>query len=965
MCSVNLMRRAIVGLLVLLFLLVLPNLSFAFEVEHAELLEDGDSIALSEIAWVLEEPAQGLTIEELRAPIWRDKFEKRPKGLEFGYTSSAYWIRFAIKNTRSRDAVYYLDSPNALVDSMLIFQLNGEKVLRTAMGDSLPYGARKIDSVSFSHRIEVPARSASHFFIRVHSQSSLSLPYVLFRERAYVEHLHDRMLLLGSYYGIFLGLFSYNFFLFVVTRERVYGYYLIFLFFNFTFSSALDGVSYRLAPKWVYWQSIAPYVSLGMASACALRFAACYLNAEHTLPRMYRVFPWFERFFLALALAVALFPGKTLFVATIFSINIGLGLVAASALIRLKRGDTAAKAFALAWVVMVLSIIFGLFTATGLLPLHEYLPHFHKAGMACEMTLLSMALAHKINVLKNDKEQAAQEAAQATAAAKAKSDFLAKMSHEIRTPMNGVLGMTELLGQSELSAHQESCVRTIDSSGKALLSVINDILDYSKIEAGKMEIESTTVDLAQLMDECASIFALQSYDQGVKLFVRVDPSCPDAVMGDPLRLRQVIVNLLSNAFKFTSEGSVQLELRPVQDVKPACEQVQARNGGPALPSCSLCLSVKDSGIGISQEGVTRLFRPFSQEDSTITRRYGGTGLGLTICRQLVELMGGEIGVESEVGKGSRFWLRLDMPIAESLEVVESLEIARSASGVRGIQLGHKSEESAHLAEQLRDLGAQMQRVRSVGELERALRETPSPDFLVFCEAALTAEGLDSSSLGLAGPDSASSALAVLAKRYEGPKLLLLSPRSNELRAEAMRQRGYHLIDYPGSRRKLELCFRSLFSRRAANTIVSTLSSSRTAKRWPQFSELRVLAAEDNPVNQKVLEGMLRLLGVEPQFAANGRIALDQVQESERPFDLILMDCEMPVMDGFSSTREIRAWEAGANSRSRIVALSAHVLQEHQEEARRSGMDDFISKPVALKDLIGALQKCRVSRANAA
>ena len=410
------------------------------------------------------------------------------------------------------------------------------------------------------------------------------------------------------------------------------------------------------------------------------------------------------------------------------------------------------------------------------------------AGLLLVGMLQALLLSMRRTMLLQMQAQKAERARElAEQTAQTKSSFLATMSHEIRTPMNGVIGMTQLLSDTRLSSDQQHYVSTIRQSCEALLRIINDILDYSKIEAGKLEVEQVPFRLPDLLNECASLFISASGENGVTLRVEAAPDLPAEVLGDPLRIRQILINLLANAFKFTREGAVVLRVWVLQ---------------ATADSTLVHFEVHDTGIGMNAQQRDRLFEAFAQGDSSITRKYGGTGLGLSICRQLVELMHGTIGVNSEPGQGSVFWFRLP--------------------------------------------------------LRRAAVDFTLP---------------------------------------------------------------------PGAR----------------------------PRPVRDVSGLRVLVAEDNPVNQQVIAGLLKKHGVMPVMAADGVEALQRLTSSHAAFDMVFMDCEMPNMDGYTATERLRQWEAHQGVPPLFICgVSAHVLQEFRDRALQAGMNEFIAKPLRRDDLLRVL-----------
>jgi signal transduction histidine kinase/DNA-binding response OmpR family regulator len=524
---------------------------------------------------------------------------------------------------------------------------------------------------------------------------------------------------------------------------------------------------------------------------------------------------------------------------------------------------------------------------------------------------------------RNEAVVAAKEAAEA--ASRAKADFLANMSHEIRTPMNAVIGMSELLQHTVLTAEQNDFVGTIRSSGESLLTLINDILDFSKIESGHLELEKVPVNLRDCLESALDLGAVQAKTKGLELYSDISAELPERILGDSTRLRQIVVNLVSNAIKFTRCGEVVVSLARLPATASTLTQ-------PPQPE-RLHVGVRDTGIGIPQELMHRLFKAFSQVDASTTRNFGGTGLGLAICRRLVELMGGRIWVESKPGCGARFQfeLPLELPPGEPAAATPPAQLA----GKRLLLVDGNPEKLQVLTRQARTWGLETTPTAFGSEALALLDQGEAFDLAVIDVQTCATDG--------------HAFVAAVRRRRSAAKLpiITLAPLGDD----ATRFAAFELtrvLPKPAKTTALLQVISGLFTPAAEEAAPATIAiDANLGAAYP----LKVLLAEDHPTNQLVAQLLLERLGYTCITVGNGLEALDAV--ARQPIDVIFMDVQMPELDGLDASRRLGTLYP-TRKRPWIVAMTANAMEGDREVCLRAGMDDYISKPINAQALGRAL-----------
>ena len=754
--------------------------------------------------------------------------------------------------------------------------------------------AEKIVTNQFVHwRLDISSHAHGDLYLYVQSRDLLQVPIRILDSKTYEHFTTTTIAGVSLILGCILALALYSLLIGLKTHDACHVWFFVFHLSMVIYNVAVYGIGNIFI--WTGNFSIAYHVWLfaaGMIFVSGGSYASQFLQLRDREPKLYRMIRVTQGILVSILVIYPLVSRATHLIIGVPSILLMSGLIIYASVVSMQKGVVMARNFTASWVILTFSSITYVLLLFGMIERNFFTLYSPLFAMAIESLLMGYSLSERINSYRKEGMKAQLES-------KAKSEFLAKMSHEIRTPMGGVIGMSELLDKTELSEQQKYYNTVIKSSGESLLCIINDILDFSKIEAGKMQLEKSTFSLEELLSDVLGIFYSKVRESGVPLYCVIDPRIDDAIEGDPTRLRQILINLLGNAFKFTNTGYVLLSVSLFDLDKKLIE-----------------FSIRDTGIGISEAQQKNLFDSFTQADSSTTRKYGGTGLGLTISQSLVELMGGKIGVDSRESHGTCFWFTAAL-------------------------LKNNDSVSFHFTTGKRQI--------VIVWLDDVLADLLVTYLIYFNIHAIVCTNRASALQWISEYNKEVVATITDRAHYSDSFSEFVQARSPDMRWVLLQDASQAIPEEPVASNAVVIpnwglvgqFYRALIDQPALTDINKPSNDEAVGK----AQSLTILVAEDNKVNQSVVSGFLKKLGHKVVLADNGQEALDLYQENNANIDLIFMDCEMPVLDGFDATKKIRTWEQGNGVSIPIVAFTSHAYAEQKEKCLASGMNHHLSKPI--------------------
>lgn len=730
-----------------------------------------------------------------------------------GFRDGSVWFYLGLSNPFNYKRLVLIEVDYAILDKLEVYCFGPDQgPIYYPSGDHLQYDSRPLKVRNFVFPLALEALQSLQCLLRVDTETNILLPIRAYDNLSYIEESHVLERLLGGMYGIALALLIYNLIQYLLTRENLFFYFSMHVLGGLSYMTFMDGT---LSSYWIKLelQDIGVPIAICLGIGSAALFSNEFLELKQSHPLLCRIADCFA-YAVVLLFVFSLF--SSLQMAHMLGAALTLALCSFFLFVGIKRlqdGFSPARVYLLGFgsvFVLVIWIVLNIFFLKSDV---RWITYGINMVWMFELLVLSVAISVRIKSIKAEQVHMNERMRLIKNESHTKTEFLAKVSHEIRTPMNGMLGLIELIQATPLNKDQKRYISAIHNAGKGLLDVINDVLDFSRIEAGKMELTNELFQLQEILSDACSIYEFDARKKGLELGCIIAPGTPLSLLGDSIRIRQILLNTLSNALKYTDKGFVHINVQLTDQIHD--------------DKLVLRFEVEDSGLGIAVEDQAKLFQSYSQVNRIQRMSRFSTGLGLSISQQLVHLMGGEMGVKSELGEGSCFWFDIPLAMPDDVDVADR------------------------------------------------------PIVLDLFDGCL--------------------------------------PDQSDLTAVP------------------------------ATSLSRSFTSHETAP--------RILVVEDNDINQSVMTEFLSKMDITPELADNGRAAVEMIQQQGREYNLILMDCEMPVMDGYEAAARIVRWQKAKGLQlTPIIALSAYTMEKHREMALESGMVDFLTKPVSSEQLFAKLAR---------
>jgi len=880
---------------------------------------DEFSLSLSESLEYIEDPQGDLTPADLLKPQISQQFARSHNSmLRFGFTQSTIWTRFSVQNTLPDKTTAYIYFTRPNIGHIELYQQQGDTITRLSIGGHSTervYG--DIPSRTPIFKIAIAADSTTNYFLRLQSEHHLNISILLTSALKLSEHSTNTQTLIGLGIGALLVLLVYGLFQYHQQHDKSYLYYSLYVASTalyFLTNTGYLGILWFPAPSLYIRLEILFLILVVLTNTL---FSRHFLDIRNSSAILERLLLGIEIACGISVLILSVLPSRYAIQASLFVAIATTPVILFVALHRVLHGFSPARFLVASRTILVITAALGIPLLWGDLPLSFSISWLLLTGLTLEGLFLALALSSKKDSHQHAHQSHAQHVIIDDAVTRAKSDFLAQLSHEIRTPMNGILGMSELLEETPLSHTQRDYIRTISTSGNNLLKILDDILDYSKLETGKLTLDITGFDISSMLTDCIEVFQIKVQEKQIELLSHIQNHVPSQVKGDPNRIRQILSHLISNAVNFTDHGDILITI----------------NADTDRSNQHIRFEVKDTGVGIAKEQLRDLLTPPKQHEL-----FQSKGLGLAIAQQLVAIMGGVIGVESQLGKGSTFWFSIPL---EPLSSAETSSI--HGENLQGLQLLVVDDNaSCRLVIQQQAISWGMQVSSAVnGKQALAMLRTQAN-----LQDPINIVILDHEMPGMNGLELAAR---IKEDRLINNDLLVvmltglgIAPTSTAARNAGIRR----VITKPVTGRLLKV---TLAEELGHLKHIQDTHTHPVGDDVEIENSIKILVAEDHHLSQKVIKGMLARLGLEATTVNNGLEVVEAAQNSR--YDLILMDCDMPEMNGFDATKTIRQWEHENNKgETPIIALTAHIMDEHKNKSLACGMNAHLSKPIELSEL---------------